>query len=469
MRPTQLAGLLDGVEPGVPETLDLVTGFDNTLVPGLARLTGEQRAGLSALTAAVAVTPLADRVREAVEKVNAGSIADEHLTAFAGARTALLGAVHDALSARLDGALGRSRADWVPGVGGTGDPVPDTVLAGSRAWLRELAIAGWQGVDHEVVASAARTVETLLGVPELRRLAVLLDGLAAELGATCPVGAAGRVPVRRWADLWSRALLLSHAAGSPDGAAAVTVSGRLLVLGVDVHEHGTAVQVQVHGVLEAAGAQPRLVRTSVSAAKVETIVGPAVWRLLRSCPVLLGALAERRALEVTDLPLLPGGDLLWRDGQARPGEVVDPFATARLRLAEAAAPPVPPLDRHPVRIAEPVLLEGYRAGRRDDGELVLELDGSALPVDVARLPSCGPLTPELVLGSSACLGLVRWEDGRWMLQPFAVQTGGRRGAAAVHTGDWALGPTDPKVAKAEARAGDAVAVLRERAGRLLRR
>ena len=40
---------------------------------------------------------------------------------------------------------------------------------------------------------------------------------------------------------------------------------------------------------------------------------------------------------------------------------------------------------------------------------------------------------------------------------------------AAHNGEWALGPTDPKVVKAEARAGDAVAVLRERAGRLLRR
>ncbi|MFD0478876.1 hypothetical protein ACFQ0B_69860 [Nonomuraea thailandensis] len=40
---------------------------------------------------------------------------------------------------------------------------------------------------------------------------------------------------------------------------------------------------------------------------------------------------------------------------------------------------------------------------------------------------------------------------------------------AAHNGDWALGPTDPKAAKAEARNGDVVAVLRERAGRLLRK
>ena len=39
----------------------------------------------------------------------------------------------------------------------------------------------------------------------------------------------------------------------------------------------------------------------------------------------------------------------------------------------------------------------------------------------------------------------------------------------AHNGDWAAGITDPKVAKADAAAGDAVAVLRERAGRLLRK
>jgi hypothetical protein len=92
-----------------------------------------------------------------------------------------------------------------------------------------------------------------------------------------------------------------------------------------------------------------------------------------------------------------------------------------------------------------------------------------LAVDTDRLPACGPLTPKLVTGSSACIGLVRWDGGRWLLQPLAVQAKVKNETVEAHTGDWALGPTDPKVVKAEARAGDAVAVLRERAGRLLRR
>ncbi|MGW4502118.1 hypothetical protein ACWENR_26340, partial [Micromonospora sp. NPDC004336] len=151
---------------------------------------------------------------------------------------------------------------------------------------------------------------------------------------------------------------------------------------------------------------------------------------------------------------LPGA---WLPGHRR-GHDAEPTGAA------ASAP----LDRHPAGIAEPVLLEGY-AVRDDEGALTVELDGHPLAVAVDRLPSCGPVTPELVAASSACLGLLRWDDGRWLLQPLAVQSTVKRKPVVAHTGDWARGITDPKVAKADARAGDAVAVLRERAGRLLRR
>lgn len=471
---TQLADLLDAAVPGVGEALDLVTGLDESLVHGFARPDEQRVAALAALAGAVAATPLGERVGEAVDKLAAGSVAGAHLTALAGGRAALLGAVHDALLTRLDAALGRTRASWEePASSGPATPAPvaDTLRGGCRSWLHELAIAGWRGVDHDLVSASDQTLQGLLAEPGLRRLAVLLDGLAAELRATCPVATMERLPVRRWADLWARALLLSQPGGWPGGPGpAELVSGRLLILGVDVHEHATAVQLQVHGVLEpVGGAAPRLVRTSVAAAKVDTIVGPTLWRLLRGCPVLLAALAERRSLDITDLPLLGSGDLVWHDGRTRAGEPADPFATARVQLAGTPAPAVPPLDRHPVRIAEPVLVEGYSATLHDSRAVSLDLGGNALAVDVDRLPACGPLTPELLAASSACLGLLRWDGGAWMLQPLAVQATRKRGTIAVHNGDWALGPTDPEVVKLEARADDAMGVLRERAGRLLRR
>ncbi|MET8991646.1 hypothetical protein ABZW49_39870 [Nonomuraea wenchangensis] len=468
----QLGELTAAGPEGLDDALGLVAGFDGALAHGFARIGEEPAAALAALAGAMAGGPLGERAAEAVDKVIAGSIGDEHLAVLAGARAALTGAVHDALLARLDAALGRTRAPWeaTPASGAAssssasaaGAEIPANLLAGCRAWLRELAIAGWRGVDHDVVAPSDQAIEALLAVPALRGLAVLLDGLAAELRASCPVSTMDRLPARRWGDLWTRGLLLSRS--GPWHGGAEPVSGRLLILGADVHEHATVVRVQVHGILEPAGGGPaRLVRTGVAAAKVDTIVGPAVWRLMSGHPVLLGALAGHRALDLTDMPLLPGGDLVWHDDRAAAGEEADPFTTARVLLGAAQAAPVPPLDRHPVRIAEPVLVEGYKI---DGG--TLELGGSRIALDLDRLPTGTPLTPELVAASSACIGLLRW-DGRWLLQPLAVQATVKKKPVTAHTGDWALGPTDPKVVKAEAKAGDAVAVLRERAGRLLRK
>lgn len=452
----QLGELLDGAPQGVEAALDVVAGFDDALARGLGRL-GED-GSLQALAGALAGSPLGPAAAEAAEKIAIGGLGDEHLTALAAGRSAVFGAVHDALLGRLDGALGRERAAWEAGP--AGEAVAPNLLSGCRSWLSELAIAGWRGVDHDLVSASDPVVESLLGEPRLRRLAVLLDGLAAELRASSPVATMERLPVRRWADLWARALLLTRGGGSPSSAE--TVSGRLLILGVDVHEHATAVQAQVHGVLEG-GDRPRLVRVSIAAAKVDTIVGPAVWKLLGEHPALLAALAEHRSLDVQDMPIVNGGDLIWDEERAQAGEPADPFATARVQLAEASAPPVPPLERHPVRIAEPVLLEGYTVK-----ENMLELDGHAIELDLDRLPSSGPLTPQLVAASTSCIGLVRW-DGRWTVQPLAVQANVKKKPVEAHNGDWAQGPTDPRVVKAEARSGDVVAVLRERAGRLLRK
>jgi hypothetical protein len=453
-----LATALASAPAGVDEALALVDGFDDALVHGLARVDEERAEALESLAAAFAGSPLADRLADAVGKIIAGAVTDEHLIAVAGARIALLGAVHDALLAGLDAGLGRVREDLPvipePGAGGN-------ILGSSRSWLRELAISGWRGVDHELAAAGTQSVQALLDDPERRRLAVLLDGFAGELRFAAPVATMPRIPVRRWADLWSRALLLSqeNALAYP----VAPVSGRFRILGVDLHEHPTVFRAQVHGLLETPDGV-RLARTSVAAAKVDTITGPAAWRLLDGFPVLLGALAGGLSLEVTDARLTPGGDLIWDETRARAGGPVDPFALARVQLGPAVAPAGAPLERHPAMIAEPVLLEGYSATAES-----LELGGTRVGIDADRLPAAGPLTPALVAASTACLGLLRWEAGRWLVQPLAVQATVKKKAVVVSTSDWALGPTEAKAAKAAATAGTATEVLRERAGRLLRK
>jgi hypothetical protein len=458
-------GTAESVE-GLAEALSAVDAFDHALAAGLLRPRPDRVGGLGELARAVSGSPLAARVEEAAEKAAAGSASEEHLVALAAARTALLGAVHDALVLSADELSGRLREESAPAA--TGPRTTVNLLAAARTWLADLARTGWLGMDHELAGGAAPIVSAMLPEPGLRRLATLLDGFAAELAASCPGAALERVPERRWADLWSRALLLT-APGVADTPAVGSATGRLLPLGVDLQEHGTAAQAQVHAVLEPAdGSAPRLVRASVCAPKPDTVVAAGVWQLLRPHLSLLTALGEGRSMELDAMPLTEGGDLLWDDARARPGDHADALATARVVLPTAVAPLTAPLDRHPACMAEPVFLEGYE--HRQEGDvLTFTIAGRDLPVDTDRIPAAGPLTPEAVAGSRACVGLLRWDDGGLRLQPLAVETTVRRKAVALHAGAWAGGTTDKAGVRAEKAATDAVTVLRERAGRLLRK
>ncbi|MFF9690344.1 hypothetical protein [Streptomyces sp. NPDC014623] len=463
MRADLLAGPVDGLD----EALEAVDAFDQALVAGLLRSQPTGAAGPARLADAVTGTPLAARAAEAAAKAAAGAADEDHFVALAAARTALLGSVHDALLARVEEAAGRSRGvTAVPPAGG--QPAAN-LLTAARAWLCDLARCGWQGIDHEVVSGAAEVVSAMLPEPSLRRLATLLDGFAAELAASCPGASAERFPVRRWADLWSRGMLLT-VPGASGTSVAGTVDGRLLPLGVDLQEHATAAQAQVHAVFEPAdGSGPRLVRAGVSVPKPDTVVGAGIWQLLRPHMSLLAAAGEGRSMNLTGMPVTAGGDLVWNDEHARPGEPAGAFATARVALPAATTAVTAPLDRHPAGIAVPVFLEGYTARTDDDGVLTFTVAGFDLVVDTDRIPAAGPLTPEAVARSGACIALVRWDAGAFGLQPLAVETTVRKKVTAVHAGAWAGGTADKAGVRAEKAATDAAKVLSERAGRLLRK
>ncbi|MEV8427603.1 hypothetical protein [Streptomyces chartreusis] len=458
--------LTDAVD-GLDEALAAVDGFDEVLVAGLLRPQPAQAHGLAALAEAVSGSPLAARVAEAAEKTAAGAAGEDHFVALAAARTALLGSVHDALVLRVEEAVGRPRDEGRAATAGDAEYAVN-LLTAARSWLCDVARAGWQGIDHELVGGAAPVVSAMLPDTALRRPATLLDGFAAELAASCPGATLERVPVRRWADLWSRAMLLTMP-GAASAPGVSEASGRLLPLGVDVQEHATAVQAQVHAVFEPAdGGTPRLVRASVSAPKPDTVVGAGLWQLLRPHMSLLAAVSEGRAMELDAMPLTGEGDLIWDDARARTGEPAEVFATARVALPTAAAFPAAPLDRHPARIAVPVLLEGYAVEEGEDG-VAFQVAGQRLAVDTDRVPAAGPLTPEVVASSAACVGLLRWDAGAFLVQPLAVERTVRKKSVAVHAGAWAGGTTDKAGVRAEKAATDAVTVLRERAGRLLRK
>lgn len=108
-------GLLTEPLDGLDEALEAVDAFDRALVAGLLRPQADGAAGPARLADAVAGTPLAARVAEAAAKAAAGVAGEDHFVALAAARTALLGSVHDALLARVEEAVGRTRgADTAP-------------------------------------------------------------------------------------------------------------------------------------------------------------------------------------------------------------------------------------------------------------------------------------------------------------------------------------------------------------------
>lgn len=460
------ADLLGGTIAGLDDALAAVDALDRVLVAGLLRPQPAQAAGLAQLARAVAGTQLASRVAEAAEKAATGAAGEDHFVALAAARTALLGSVHDVLMTQVAEATGRPcREETGTAPGGL---QPANVLAAARSWLSDLARSGWRGLDTDVVSGSVQIISAMLPDPALRRLAALLDGFAAELAASCPGTALERIPARRWADLWSRAMLLTlpGAAGAPVTS---TATGRLLPLGIDLQEHPTAVQAQVHAVFEPAdGTGLRLVRASVSVPKPDTVIGVGVWQLLRPHMSLLAAASQGRSMELAGMPVTAEGDLIWSDDHARRGKPADPFATARVALPTAADAATAPLDRHPARIAVPIFVADY-AVRKDDDALVFTVAGHPLAVDTDRIPAAGPLTHEAVAVSGACIGLLRWDAGSFNVQPLAVETTGRKGAVTVHAGGWAGGTTDKAALKAENAATDATSVLRERAGRLLRK
>jgi len=181
--------------------------------------------------------------------------------------------------------------------------------------------------------------------------------------------------------------------GAADTPVTGTVTGRLLPLGVDLSEHATAAAAQVHAVLEPAdGTMPRLVLASVSAPKPDTVVGIGVWPLLRPHMSLLAAVSQGRSMDLADMPVTAGGDLIWSDSRARPSEPADPFATARVALPTATGAAIAPLDRHPARIAVPVFLEGYAA--RKDGD-----EGASRCQVVCARRVRQPATKQLGIGS----------------------------------------------------------------------
>lgn len=426
---------LDTVPEGLAEALSVVDGLDATLGRGLSRVDDQAGPALDALAATLNGSPLGAAVAEAVANLRAGELHAHHLVTLAAAREGLLGAVHDALLDQAAEASGLriTTPELLPTA--PRDPSLAPRLDSVRQWLLELALAGFTQLDRATLAPMVAGLAALQGEPSLRRPAALLTGLVYELLAHAPTSQLTHPPLRRWADLWSRALL-----GTVVGHEVPTSTrtcGSLSVLGAELRHHAHLVEAVIHGMWQDEDGV-RLVRCPVSIWKVDAVGPEEVWALLRAAaPELIDALAAPATLALEGVELLTTGELRW-SGDVTSITAFDPFA-ADLSTASLTAPA--PRDRHPIQLAIPVVgpvLNGALGGTPLSADRVsplLELD------DLSK--------------ATEAVGLLRWDEG-WTVQPLVIRTKKKL-----------LGP-ERLITLARKSDATAAAVLRERASKLLR-
>jgi hypothetical protein len=328
--------------------------------------------------------------------------------------------------------------------------------------LVELALAGFSRLGPEALFPFAATLEKLQGEPRLVRQAALLTGFYQELVAALPIEALPELPLYRWADLWSRALLLCVKAPQP--AKEEKVSGEFRVLGATLRHHANFVSITAHGVLHAKDAPPRWVRASLSSYKVDALSGLEVWKLFqRTNPNLLKGIGEKIALNLKNMPLSSTHDLAWDDDQASAGASFDALAEARNFAAGATLPARAPqqgLDRHPVQLAEPFFVENFSVTTNAESKLTsLSAEGVALPVLLGRMSPASEWSAKEIGASVSLLGLLRYDAGGWGIEPLFSAGKGKKDL--FYTGR-------EGVAQALKGKSDSLAVLQERASRLLR-
>jgi hypothetical protein len=144
------------------------------------------------------------------------------------------------------------------------------------------------------------------------------------------------------------------------------------------------------------------------------------------------------------MPLLPSGDLLWDADKVETGKKAKLGDIALQQCGvgvDLCLPPLPPLQRHPIQLAEPVAFAGYSV----EGETLRLDDGSILPF-YSTLP------PEAFTGT--LFGLLRYDRGQWIFH-------------ALTAGNGFVGQIGADLLKKPPK-NNTVAILQERASRLLR-
>lgn len=440
-------------------TLRLIADLDQCFRVGFANLEPSHQSTLHALERVAVDTPFHGPTTEAIAAFQRYEFADPHFVVLAGLRLALQGALFEQLQHQAHQSLGRSP---FPIPLQPAAPATHPLLDSARQWLMELALTGFQRVESKTLMPFSNTLDKLQEDPALLRPAALLTGFFNELIVPRSPQQREQLPLRRWGDLWSHAML---ARSLPEWEA-LPVSGTLEPLGITVHQHAHLVTVVGYGVLTTD--HPQFVRFTLSSYKVDAIQGEELWLLFPQAAVLWEAIAQGKTLHLSHVPLLPTGDLMLfpagasDEHQVTLGEPYPLWQRAAQYFAVGMGgmkqPGYSPRDRHPVQLAEPVFLTGYKVETEPEMNLTWP-DGARLRVAVERLGMLSALTPEAIAKSSELFGLLRFDAGNWAIQPLVLKVGKKAIATGQTAGKLLSNP--PKAST--------VHILQERASRLLRK
>jgi hypothetical protein len=413
---------------------------------------GGQRDGLAALPHIFAGTPLEMRIQASLDSLARNEFSESSFLTLAAARVSLQGILHDLLRNHALAALVRTAP--LDSSGSTPDrrPQSSALFDSTRHWLMELALSGFARLEPGTLFSFLPTLSQLRGFPDACHLSAMLTGFLNEILAMLPIKDSAQIPLLRWCDLWSVAML--GAVGLAESPQPSLVSGTLYPLGIELRQHSQAASLVVYGVLVNED-RALFVRQSWSAFKVSAIRGDELWLLFPQAQQVIQSLMQGKALTLTDMPFLPSGDLLWNDANAEAGKKYKPLDIALQYCGQGSSLEVsmtPGLERHPVQIAEPLAFIDCRI---EDGNVRLK-DDVILPLD----PYHNTLPTEVLDTATALFGLLRYNAGQWMMQPLL---------AGVPKGKFEFAGQDGAELLNKLPKTSTVSILKERSSRLLRR
>ncbi len=457
---------LQQLPDGVSQATTLIAQLDRCFLSGFTNLEETEEDTLASLRRVLTGTPLEQPFSDSVDAILRNEFVSQHFIVLASTRTALQGAQFDHLQQQVRVALHRS----VPA-----EPEPTQLakidlpshaqvwMESTQQWLMELALGGFARLNAGVLTPFMATLEQIQSEVQLVRPAALLTGFFNEMMQAVPMADATDIPLYRWVDLWTRAMISTSQPTS--SAISTPVSGDLYPLGVELHQHANFVNLIVYGLLN--HDEPRFVRIPFSSYKVDAISEAQAWLLFPQAALLLEGLAKKKALQVQNMSLLPTGDLIW-SGDAELAKKYDLFKSAKQWFAsESKSIPVLPivsaLNRHPIQLAEPLFLDEYTI-TNDNDQLFIKHQNVIFPIASERISPLSDITPQALKKSSQLFGLLRYDAGKWAIQPLSILGVNKKGKPELIS----IGISGHAIQKKPPR-NNTVSILKERASRLLRR